>query len=76
MGYKCREVMCNKCKHIFMWMTQEKEMLYIYQLKDNDEILDLATCPRCGLSMLLLPYTLEGISEDSENVIKSVIRGL
>lgn len=76
MGYKCREVKCYKCKHVFMWMNEMETILYEYRLKDNNELIHLATCPKCDISMLILPHVLEGIPEDSDAVIKTGIRGI
>lgn len=76
MGYECREVMCYKCKHIFMWINENEVILYEYRLKDNNELIHLAACPKCDTSMLVLPHVLEGIPEDSDRVVRMGIRGI
>lgn len=76
MGYKCREVKCYKCKHVFMWMNEIETILYEYRLKENNELINIAACPKCDTRLLILPHVLEGIPEDSDKVIKTGIRGI
>lgn len=76
MGYKFREVQCFKCKHIFMWKKENESVLYEYHMKDTNVLLNLAGCPKCNASILVVPHVLEGIPEDSDKVFKSGIRGI
>lgn len=47
-----------------------------YRLKDTNEMLLFAECPKCDTGMLVLPHVLEGIPTDSDGVIVQGIRGI
>ena len=62
-----------------MWSDAERtneSAWYEYRLKDKEDFLNHAKCPRCGAGMALQPDSKLGISFDDERLVKIVFRGL
>lgn len=59
-----------------MWQKDGIEYQSEYRLESTNELLGIATCPKCGTDMLVVPHVLDGISKDSKGIVKSVIRGI
>ena len=78
MHYEYREVKCPWCDHVFMWRKNGREgvILYMYRLKSTGEYLEMATCPKCEMNMLVMDCVLEGIDVDDDRIEAEVIRGI
>ena len=75
--YEFREVVCCKCNHKFMW-EKSSEWQYSICQEDKEDIVKLATCPKCGSKIFVKEGVLESIDfdEDNSRVVMAVLRGI
>ena len=70
MAYKYREVKCPWCDHVFMWNKNSGEGLIFhwYRLKETEEFVEEAKCPKCGEEMIVLENIFTGIDKDDDRI--------
>ena len=78
MGYTYREVICPYCHHKFMWQdsVQEGSSWAEYRNKATSEVCLSAKCPKCSQKMIVSKDSTIGINENSEDFIKTIVRGI
>ncbi len=78
MKYEYRQVKCPWCNHVFMWTKDGGEglILHSYRIKETEENVEEAICPKCEEKMLVLPHILEGIDTDDKRIEVIRVRGL
>lgn len=69
--YKCRQVKCPLCAHIFMWIEYADlpPSYKVYRKKGSDEELGSTYCPQCNCEMVVPGNSLAGVAVSSEDVI-------
>ena len=78
MSYKYREVKCPWCNHVFMWNKNGREglIIHIYRIKETNEYVEEAKCPKCEEKMIVLPHVFTGIDARDERIETIGIRGI
>ena len=77
--YKCRQIQCPACDHIFMWIEYADlpTSYNVYKRKNRDEELGSTHCPKCNCEMIAPDNSTVGISVGDENVeLKCTVRGI
>lgn len=78
--YKCRQVRCPLCTHVFMWLENADSLnksYVIYRIKGTQEDLMSAICPKCNCEMVVPNNLLTGIDIKNEIVEKvATCRGI
>ncbi len=78
--YKCREVQCPRCEHIFMWLQNADTLnksYVIYRVKGMQEDFTTTFFPKCSCEMVISNSLLTGIDIENEMVEKvATCRGI
>ena len=77
--YKCRQVQCPLCNHLFMWIEYADlpASHYVYKRESVDEKLGSTHCPKCTYEMIVVEDSVRGISIDDDSVvIIGTVRGI
>ena len=77
--YKCRQVQCPTCTHIFMWIEYADlpPSYNVYKRIDVEEELGSTHCPKCNCEMIVPDDSKLGIAVGDENVeLIGMVRGI
>ena len=77
--YKCRQIQCPRCEHIFMWIEYADlpTSYCVYKRKNVEEELGSTHCPKCNCEMVVPNDSERGISVENENVeLRGTVRGI
>ena len=77
--YKCRQVQCPVCGHVFMWIEYADlpPSYNVYKRNGIDEELGSTHCPKCNCKMIVPDDSKIGISVKDETVeLKGTVRGI
>lgn len=77
--YKCRQIQCPRCEHIFMWFEHaDLPLSYnVYGRKGVDEELGSTYCPKCNCEMIAPSELTTGIPVENESVeLRGTVRGI